>query len=151
MTTNGHASTLRLLRVAMLGLFLLGVVGTLAELLLLAHDEDAIQLIPVVLAGAGIVIAIWNVIAPGAASVRTLQVLAVLFIAAGLAGVFYHYDANVEFQRELEPTLQGSALLWKVLQAKAPPALSPGLMVQLGLLALAFTFRHPAVSKGEIR
>lgn len=151
MTVIDQASTVRLLRMAMLGLFLLGVAGTLAELLLLAHDEDAIQLIPVVLAGVGLLIAMWNAIAPGAASIRTMQVLAVLFIAAGLAGVFYHYDANVEFQRELEPTLQGSALLWKVLQAKAPPALSPGLMVQLGLLALAFTFRHPAVSKGDLR
>ena len=56
-----------------------------------------------------------------------------LFLAAGAAGVYYHYRANVEFQRETDPSLAGRALLWKVLQAKVPPALAPGVLVQLGL------------------
>ena len=66
----------------------------------------------------------------------------VLFVAAGLAGVYYHFAANVEFQRETDPALRGSALLWKALHAKVPPALAPGVMVQFGLVGLAYTYRH---------
>ena len=145
MAAVDDTATLRSLRKALLVLFLFAVCGTTAELLLLAHDEDAIQLIPIVLAVAGAVVALWNLVRPSAAGLRTFQLLMLLFIASGGAGVFYHYQANVEFQLEMDATLRGTALLWQVLQAKAPPALSPGLMVQLGLLGFAYTYRHPAL------
>ena len=64
------------------------------------------------------------------------------FVVAGLAGVYYHYRANLEFQLETDPSLAGSALLWRVLAAKAPPALAPGVMIQFGLLGLAYTYRN---------
>ncbi|HVL68098.1 MAG TPA: hypothetical protein VM364_12615 [Vicinamibacterales bacterium] len=148
------AATLRRLRLVLLGILVLGMSGTLAELVLLAHDEDAVQLIPIVLLALALPVAAWTFVRPGVASIRSLQLLMVLFVIAGAAGVFYHYDASVEFQRELEPELAGRALLWKVLQAKSPPALSPGVMVQLGLLGLACVFRHPVLMKrteGEAR
>ena len=130
---------------ALLGILLVGMTGALAELLLLGHDEDAIQLVPVVLTASGLVVVVVNALRAGPTSVRALQALMLLFAAAGLAGVYFHYRANVEFQLELEPQLSGPALLWKVLRAKAPPALSPGLMVQMALVGLAFTWRHPAL------
>jgi hypothetical protein len=68
----------------------------------------------------------------------------VLFVVAGALGIYYHYAANVEFQREVDPSLVGTALFWKAMAAKAPPALAPGSMAQLGLIGLAYTFRHPA-------
>jgi hypothetical protein len=57
----------------------------------------------------------------------------------------------VEFQLEVSPGLAGWELLRKALNAKAPPALAPGVMAQLGVLGLIYTFRHPAVrgSQGE--
>jgi hypothetical protein len=36
-------------------------------------------------------------------------------------------------------------LFVKVVTAKAPPALAPGVMVQLGLLGLVYTYKHPAL------
>ena len=30
----------------------------------------------------------------------------------------------------------------KVLEAKVPPALAPGVMIQLGLIGLAYTYRY---------
>lgn len=142
------AFVLARLRHLLLGIFLLGSIGTIIELLLLAHDEDATQLIPLVLLGVGLVIAVWNAASPSRGSVRALQIVMLLFIAGGVAGIYYHYAANVEFQLELEPSLGGTALLWKVLQAKSPPALSPGLMVQLALIGLAYSYTHPALSRG---
>ena len=64
-----------------------------------------------------------------------------VFLVAGAAGVYYHYRANVEFQRETDPSLAGRALWWKVLRAKVPPALAPGIMVQLGLIGLVYAYR----------
>jgi hypothetical protein len=45
----------------------------------------------------------------------------------------------------MDPSLSGWPLFVKVVTAKAPPALAPGVMVQLGLLGLVYTYRHPAL------
>jgi hypothetical protein len=121
---------------------LLGMSGTFVELLLLQHNEDRIQLVPLVLLGVGIVAVVWHAWARSAASGTAVQLLMGLFIAAGGAGVYYHFTANVEFQREIDPALRGSALVWQALEAKVPPALAPGVMLQLGLVGLAYTYRH---------
>lgn len=120
----------------------LGMSGTAVELLLLKHDEDWIQLIPLVLLAAGLVAVIAHVVRPSARTAGAIQVTMAAFVAAGVAGLYFHYRANVEFQLESDPSLAGRALLMKALQAKTPPALAPGVMVQLGLLGLAYTFRH---------
>jgi hypothetical protein len=58
--------------------------------------------------------------------------------------MYFHYIANVEFQREVDPSIGGTALFWKAMGAKTPPALAPGSMLQLGLIGLAYAYRHPA-------
>jgi hypothetical protein len=40
----------------------------------------------------------------------------------------------------IDPAMDGWTLTKKIFHAKAPPALAPGLMIQLGLIGLAFTF-----------
>jgi hypothetical protein len=134
-------STLHRLRRFLLVILTIGMAGTVVELLLLKHDEDAIQLVPLVLLGAGLASMAWHAVRPGTASARVVRVVMTAFVAAGLAGVYFHYRANVEFQLETDPSLAGAALLWKVLAAKAPPALAPGVMIQFGLLGLAYTYR----------
>ena len=127
----------------MLGaILLLGMTGTGIELLLMEHHDGAIQLIPLVLLGAGMVGVGWHLLTGSPASGTAVRGLMLLFLAAGLAGVYYHLAANLEFQRETEPALRGSALLWKALHATVPPALAPGVMVQLGLVGLAYTYSH---------
>ena len=115
--------------------------GTTIELLLLKHVAEATQLIPVVLLGVAFVTVAWHARRPTVGSLMTVQIIMVLFVAAGLIGMVLHYQANVEFQRETDPSLAGRALLWNVLRAKVPPALAPGVMVQLGLIGLAYTYR----------
>ena len=77
---------------------------------------------------------VWITVAPSPAAVAVVKIVMAGFVAAGLVGVGLHFQANAEFQLEIDPTLGGLALFWKVVQAKAPPALAPGAMVQLGLL-----------------
>jgi hypothetical protein len=134
-------STLQILRRFLLVILTIGMAGTAVELLLLKHDERAIQLVPLVLLGAGLASVAWHAVRPGTASAWAVRIVMVAFVAAGFAGVYFHYRANVEFQLETDPSLAGAALLWKVLAAKAPPALAPGVMMQFGLLGLAYTYR----------
>jgi hypothetical protein len=132
---------LRAVRRFLCVILILGMAGTAVELLLLKHDEDRIQLIPLVLLAAGLVAVVAHALRPSAASAGAIQVTMAAFVAAGIAGLYFHYRANVEFQLEGDPSLAGRALWMKALEAKAPPALAPGVMVQLGLLGLAYTFR----------
>jgi hypothetical protein len=131
------------LRRLLLAILLVGIAGMTIELLLLKHDEEATQLIPLVLLGAALAALVWNAVRPSVASLMVVQMTMVMFVAAGLLGMYLHYAANVEFQREMDASLSGMPLFWKVMAAKAPPALAPGSMSQLGLIGLAYTYRYP--------
>ena len=135
--------TLVAVRRALLVILLIGMAGMTIELLFLKHDEEATQLIPLVLLGLAFVAVLWHAARQTTASLMSLQLTMVLLVAAGLIGMVLHYQANVEFQREMDKTLSGMPLFWKVMAAKAPPALAPGSMSQLGLIGLAYSYRYP--------
>jgi hypothetical protein len=133
--------TARRLWSALAAVVALGLAGTGAELLLIEHHEDETQLVPLVSIGLTLLTLAWHVWTPGAASRRALQGALLLQLVAGLAGMVIHARANAEFQRELDPTLAGWPLWRKTLQAKAPPALAPGVLAQLGLVGLVYAAR----------
>ena len=129
----------------LLAILLLGVIGISAELLLLNHIEDASQWIPLGLCAVTVVLIVAVAFAPSTATVRVFQLVMVLLIISGALGIYLHYGATTAFQLEMDPTLKGFALFKKAILAKAPPALAPGAMTQLGLIGLAYTFGHPAL------
>ncbi len=131
-----------------LAIFLIGVGGIAAELGLLGHYEELDQLIPLGLAGVGVLSIAAAAIMPTRATVRVLRVVMMLTLASGFLGIWYHYGATTEFQLEMDPSLRGWALFRKAIVAKAPPALAPGAMIQLGLIGLAYTFKHPVFRRG---
>jgi hypothetical protein len=132
----------------MLAILVIGVVGIMAELLLLNHIEHSAQWIPLLLGAATLLLSAAVAVKPTTATVRLFQSLMVLLIISGAVGIYLHYGATTEFQLEMDPTLSGFALFKKAIVAKAPPALAPGAMTQLGLIGLAYTFRHPALGAG---
>ena len=136
--------TLEAVRRILLVILGIGLVGTATELLLLKHREGPTQLIPLVLIGAACLVLVWHLATRVGASVVALQITMVLFVASGLIGVVLHYRANLDFQLEIDPSAAATALFWKVMEAKAPPALAPGSMVQLGLIGLAYSYRYPS-------
>jgi predicted membrane channel-forming protein YqfA (hemolysin III family) len=129
-----------LLRRWVLGLLVLGLVGTVTELLLLGHYEQPMQLVPIVLIAIALAVVVWHVLRHDTASLRTLQVVMALFVLAGFAGVAAHFHGSVEFQLDLNPDMSTWELVEKVLRAKAPPVLAPGMMLQFGLLGLAYAY-----------
>jgi hypothetical protein len=137
---KGSADPVGMLRLWILGVLVLGLLGTVVELVLLSHYEQAVQLVPVVLIVLALIVLAWHVMGHSVASLRVLMGLMVLFVLAGFAGFVAHFHGSAEFQLDLEPSLSTWELLEKVMRAKAPPLLAPGMMMQLGLLGLAYVF-----------
>ena len=133
----------------LLTILFLGIAGISLELWLMAHTEDVYQLIPLFLASAGVITMIVVAVKPSIGSVRLFQAVMVLFLLSGIVGMWLHFQVNMEFQLEMDPALSGMALYQKAILAKSPPALAPGAMIQLGLIGLAYTFRHPALGPGR--
>jgi len=141
----GAVRTVSLIRVMLLTIFILGSVGSGAELLLLNHVESLQQWIPLLLILLSFVVLGWHLVGRTPASTRAIQGAMIAFIAAGLAGFYFHYQGSAEFKLESNPSLAGWQLFWEAIRGKAPPALAPGVMIQLGLIGLAYTYRHPAL------
>jgi hypothetical protein len=132
-----------MLRLFAAWLFLFGAAGTLAELALIPHTESTTQWLPLAAVAVGSVAMLWALARPGTASLRGVQVTGGLIAVVGALGVWYHYRGNEAFELEMDPDGAGWSLVWETLTG-ATPALAPGLMIQLGLLGVAFTYRHPA-------
>jgi cation transport ATPase len=137
--------TISIIRAMLLTIFILGSVGSAAELLLLNHFESLLQWIPLLLILVSFVILGWHAVRQTPASTRAIQGVMIAFIAAGFAGFYFHYQGSAEFKLESNPSLAGWRLFWEAIRVKAPPALAPGVMIQLALIGLAYTYRHPAL------
>ena len=138
------AAVLGALRLLLLGTFLVGAIGVAAELLLIEHYEEIWQLSPLLLLLAALLALAWYGLRRSAAALRAFRVVMLLFVASGFVGVLLHYKGNTEFELERNPAIAGLALVWESVRG-ATPALAPGTMIQLALIGLAYTFRHPAL------
>jgi hypothetical protein len=145
----GAPDLLRRVRTLLLALLALGLSGTGAELVAFEHFEDAWQAVPIGLIAVALAMVLWNAAAPPRGSVRLFQILMVAFLAAGVLGVYLHFQGNLEFQLEIDPDQSRWDLFNKVIHAKAPPSLAPGSMAQLGLLGLIWSYRHPALARSS--
>ena len=130
----------------LLYILLLGAVGLLAELYLLDHYVDWRQWIPLVLIVAGTAAGIWLTMRPSQAAVRIFRILLAAYVPAGLLGVYFHFQSNVEFEQELHPNSGGLELVTESL-AGAMPTLAPGAMILLGLLGILVCLQHPAAGR----
>ena len=138
-----HHDALPKVRRLILIVLVFGLVGTAAELLFLGHNQGLSQLVPIVLIASALIVVGWHVASRTPSSLTAMRVVMVAFIASGAVGIVLHFNGSAEFQSEIDPSIQGIELFRKVLHSKTPPALAPGLMAQLGLLGLAYAYRHP--------
>lgn len=143
---SAEAGTLGALRRLLFWLFLFSAAVLLVELVLLEHTETLLQLLPMFATALAVAMLAWLRVRAGRVAVRLTQVVLVALGAIGLVGLFLHYQANMELELELAPDMAGWELFWESIHG-AMPALAPGLMAQLALLGLAYTFRHPALSR----
>ena len=133
----------------LLAVFLLGALGTGVELVLLEHYAEIFQLVPLAMVLAALVVLAMWFVSGAPAVLRAFQVSMLLFLVAGVLGVYLHYNSNIEFELEMDPSASGWPLIWASLTG-AMPALAPGTMVQLGLVGLLYAYRHPAFAGSRI-
>ncbi len=127
-------------------LLILAFAGTAAELVLLGHYEDLKQWAPLATMGLGLVATLACLIRPGGGTVRLLRVAMGVLVVTALVGIWLHYQSNAEFELEMVPGRQGWDLVKEALTG-AMPALAPGALIQMGLLGLIATYRHPALTR----
>lgn len=138
----------RSLRSLLLWVMILGMAGLLAELILLEHYESWRQWLPMLGLLGGLLIALALAQRPTPGRLRAFRVVMSLFLAMGALGVYFHVMGNMEFELERGRGLSGLALFWEVLRG-ATPALAPGALAQVGLLGLAYVYRHPGLHRGS--
>lgn len=136
---SSDLATLTRLRRFLLFILIVGTAGMALELAFIGHFEDPLQLVPMALLVIGFVLLTWHAASPRPASLRAVQLLMMLYVASGLAGVGLHYRGNHEFEREMYPTMAGVELVGKTLTG-ATPVLAPGSMALLGLVGLAAVY-----------
>lgn len=132
-------------RTLVLAILLIGLGGTLVELLLLGHYEDNWQLIPIALIGALALALALHALLASRRTVQVTRAVAVLACISAVVGIYLHYQANVEWELETTPDMHGLALFREVITG-ALPLLAPGAMLQFGLLGLLWTYRHPLLA-----
>lgn len=143
-TDPGVIGTMRTLLLVVLAV---SMAGSAADLLLIEHYEEPWQVAPLAVFAAGLATAGWAATSGAPGAVLAMRIVMTLAIASGVVGVLLHFGASREFQQEIDPALAGWALVVKSVTAKAPPALAPGVMIQIGLLGLLYTYRHPALTR----
>ncbi len=132
-------------RTLLLWVLVIGEIGILVELLLLGHDDDRWQLVPLALAGAMLLLVAWYLVRRTAQSVWAIGSVALLSCLSAALGIFFHYRANVEWELETTPEMHGWELFREVVTG-ALPLLAPGAMLQLGLIGLIWCYRHPQLT-----
>ena len=137
-----------ILRRGVLLIFVLGTIGLGTELLLLDHFEEWRQQVPLVLLVLGLVLLAVRLFYRGAIILRLFRLTMLAFVLGGMVGLWFHINANMEFELEMYPTMSGLELLSKALGG-AMPALAPGALVQLGLIGFLYTYQHPTLSRKQ--
>jgi hypothetical protein len=136
----------RAIRRLLLWVMLVGMLGLLVELTLIEHFDDALQWIPLVALGAGVLAVVALLVRPARGWLRALQALSLAFLAAGGLGIYLHLDGNIEWEREDDPAAGTADLVVRAL-AGTIPLLAPGALAQLGLIGLVVAYRHPALRR----
>jgi hypothetical protein len=140
-----EARSLRIMRRLMLLLLTVAMIGTAADLMLLDHHEGFWQMVPLGVIALGILSVALSGLKGGVGALTLMRLTMALFICSGFLGMGLHYVGNSEFQLEMDPSLHGWSLFMKAITSKAPPALAPAAMIQMGLLGLLYTYQHPAL------
>ena len=146
-SNHDDPGALGIMRRILMGIFLMGLLGTGTELLLMDHTEEFWQYIPLVLMAISLVAVVW--IGLGRRSykgIRVFQGLMVLLVLSGPAGLILHFQSNAAFELEMYPSITRFDLFFEAITGTTPPTLAPGTMIFLGLIGLAYTYKHPVLS-----
>ncbi len=128
--------------------YFIGAVGTTGELLLMEHTEGRWQWLPIVVVGASVVLLVVQSLVVRRWLVRGFQMLMALTLVTALVGIWMHFDGKAEFKLEIDPSLKGWDLVWACIHGHSlPPVFAPGSMILLGLVGIAWSYKHPVLDR----
>lgn len=135
------------LRLALIGLVLIGAIGTLLELASLKHWSEPVMLIPWVAMIAAAAAAIWLAAKPGKLSIKLAKIMAVIMLASAAFGMWEHVEQNYNEGHESHKygaqwATMGEATKWwyaATQQVGPTPPLAVGIMAEIGLCLGAAT------------
>lgn len=133
MATGEQNRARKIITIALLFMLL----GTAAELYLLEHFEDTLQLIPLIGIGSALLVLFGLLYQRTPVLVTVFKILLALTGLSGFYGTFLHLRANYEFELEMRPTAAGWDL-FRESMAGALPALAPLSMVVLALIGYSY-------------
>ena len=113
--------------------------GTVAELLLEDHTQEALQFVPFILCALGFIAVMGVLLRPQRSTLLVLRVVMIIVGAGGVVGSLIHLLRNIAFEQEIRPN---AALMDAILAGfkGASPLFAPGLLTIAALLALAATY-----------
>lgn len=132
------------LRLFLLVLTAFVLLVTLVELVLEEHTEEALQWIPFVLCGLGLVSVVVALLRPQRSTLLALRVVMLLVVLGGVLGIGLHLVNNFAFELEIRASATPADVVIEALKG-ANPLFAPGILVFAALLALAATYAHPAL------
>jgi hypothetical protein len=133
MATGEQNRARKIITIALLFMLL----GTAAELYLLEHFDDTLQLIPLIGIGSALLVLFGLLYQRTPVLVTVFKILLVLTGLSGFYGTFLHLRANYEFELEMRPTAEGWDLFRESMSG-ALPALAPFSMVVLALIGYSY-------------
>jgi hypothetical protein len=133
------------LRRVLLALATMLLLGTLVELWLVNHTEDAIQWVPFVLCGLGLLAIVLYVFRKAPATIWFLRIVMTLMILGSVLGIYLHVSRNMALEREIHPNASTSQV-WRKGFGGANPLLAPGILAISAFLMLLASYKYDVVS-----
>ncbi len=141
MTADVILARLRRFLLVIAGLLL---AGTILELWVINHTEEAIQWLPFILCGVGLVVVGAALLRPQRPVLIGVRWLMSVLIAGSVFGVIEHIESNLGFVLEIHPNATTEQILTGALGG-ASPLLAPAMLGLAAVLAIAATYYHPAL------
>jgi len=123
-------------------------IGTTVELFLAKHYEDPLQLLPFVLCGVGLIAVAAVLRRQQRARLLALRGVMSLLLLVSLLGIYEHLVNNFAFELEMRPSAVWSDVWFQALRGAAP-LLAPGILAVAAVVAIAATYAHPALARGN--
>lgn len=132
-------------RLYLLAIASIAFIVTPVELWLTGHYESALQWIPFILCGVGLVSIGLVYFRPTRGTIWLLRLVMGAVSVGGIWGMVLHLLNNFAFELEIRPNATAIDVALEALRG-ANPLLAPGILVFGALLGLLFTYAHPLVT-----
>jgi hypothetical protein len=136
------------LRRVLLALATMLLLGTLVELWLVNHTEDAIQWVPFVLCGLALVAILLYVLRKTPITIWFLRIVMTLMILGSGLGIYLHVSNNMALEREMHPNARSSQI-WRKGFGGANPLLAPGILAISAILTLLASYKYDVVNSSS--